>query len=321
MPNSVQFMSNRPNASYITNPDALSFVLSRLQLEAEIYLNEEYCGAWAVDTSGSRRIPFHLIGKGNAWLHFKGRDKQLLSTGDLVVFPRDAQHIVASSSELPNRALINAKTSKQDGPSTNMVCGFFEFQNKAAWPLLDSLPAVIVLDLSEQSRNPQFRTLIDLIINEINQALPGYYSVINQLAYLLFVQIIRQQIKTGKLETGLLVALFDDKISKALAVIHKQPEKHWSLETLAQIAAMGRSSFAQRFNELVGLPAMQYLTAWRMREAKQLLETTKQPMIDIAEQCGYESEAAFRKAYKKTTHETPGESRRKTSLTRTKVSF
>lgn len=305
-------MSNSPNI-YLNNPDALSSVLSRLELQAEVYVNGDFCGAWAVDTSGSRRIPFHLIGKGKAWLHMEGKPEQMLATGDLVIFPRDNQHILASSEVEPAREMVNAELSGDDGPITHVICGFFEFQNKAAWPLLDSLPEVVVLDLSEQSANPAVRQLIELMITELGKNEPGYYAVINQLAYLLFIQILRQQIRVGALKTGLLAALFDSKISKALAAIHNQPSNNWTLELLAQEAAMGRSSFAQRFNELVGSPTMQYLAAWRMQEAKHLLVTTSQSMVEISEHCGYESEAAFRKAYRKIVGEPPGATRKKNS--------
>ena len=309
MPKKLKYMSESPNI-YLDTPDALSAILSRLQLQAEVYVNGDFCGDWGVDTSGSRRIPFHLLGRGQAWLHMEGSSEQMLTSGDLVIFPHDHQHVVAGSPELPPKERINAEISEQDGPITNMVCGFFEFQNKAAWPLLDSLPSVIVLDLGDQSASPVVRTLIELMIAELDREQPGYYAVINQLAALLFVQVIRQQIRGGQLETGLLAALFDGKISKALAAMHNHPEQSWTLEQLAQQATMGRSSFAQRFHELVGTPAMQYLAAWRMREARLLLKTSNYSMADIAERSGYESEAAFRKAYKKIVGETPGATRR-----------
>ena len=305
-------MSERPEDRF-NSPDALSVVLSRLQLNAEIYSNGEYFGDWATDTSGSRRIPFHLVGRGKAWLHMPDQEKQLLSSGDLVVLPHDNHHVITNSETMPPDDRVDVEMTGSSGPLTHMICGFFEFKNKAAWPLLNSLPGVIVLDLSEQSSGNQLRTLIDLLIGELKTAQPGYYSVVNQLAYLMFVQVIRSQITSGKLQTGLLAALFDDKISKALAKIHCQPEKSWSLELLAQQAAMGRSAFSQRFNQLVGTPVMQYLTAWRMREARQMLQTSTLSIGNIAEQCGYESEPAFRKAYKKVTGETPGSTRRNRS--------
>jgi len=306
-------MSDSPNA-YLGDPDALSSVLARLQLNAEVYSDGDFCGAWALDTSGSRRIPFHLIGRGEAWLHVDGQPTQMLSCGDLVIFPRDCPHIVASSAQLPTEGLINADIDADigadkgadKGPVTNMVCGFFEFQNKSAWPLLDSLAPVIVMDLSDMSMSSTIRGLIDLMVAELKRRTPGFYTVINHLAYLLFVQILRQQIEQGNVDSGLLAALFDSKISKALSAIHNYPGQRWTLESLAAQAAMSRSSFAQHFNQLTGIPPMQYLTSWRMQEAKNLLQTSKISLLQIALQCGYESEAAFSKAFKKTIGTAPG---------------
>lgn len=295
---------------YLGSPDALSTLLSKLQLSAEVYVNGDFCGLWAVDTSGSRRIPFHLVGRGKAWLHVKGQPEQLLSAGDLVLFPQDGAHVVSSSSETPEPEHINAPMEADDGPITNLVCGFFEFSNKAAWPILDSMPSVVVLDISDQSASPWLRNLIESLIAELAEIKPGYHAVINQLSYLIFVQVIRQLTQSGQLETGLLSALFDAKLSRALAAIHNHPSRHWTLEKLAAEAAMGRSSFAQHFSESVGIPPMQYLTNWRMRDAEQLLKSTKLSTAEIAERSGYESEVAFRKAYKKIIGIAPGQSRR-----------
>jgi AraC family transcriptional activator of mtrCDE len=157
------------------------------------------------------------------------------------------------------------------------------------------------------------RGLIDLMVAELNRRAPGFYAVINHLAYLLFVQVLRQQIEQGKVDSGLLAALFDSKISRALSAIHNHPGRRWTLESLASEAAMGRSSFARSFNELTGVPPMQYLTAWRMQEAKTLLTGTTLSLGHIAEHCGYESEAAFRKAFKKTVGSPPGEVRKRQS--------
>ena len=302
-------MSDSPNFE-LDNPDALSSVLSQLQLTADVYSDGDFCGAWALDTSGSRRIPFHLVGKGEAWLHIEGHNARPLSSGDLVLFPRDSRHVIAHTSDAPAAKLINAEQLTDSGPITNMICGFFEFKDQAAWPLLNSLPAVIVMDLSDQSVSSTIRSLIDLMIAELTRRAPGFYTVINHLAYLLFVQVLRQQIQLGQVDSGLLAALFDRKISLALSAIHNHPEQAWSLESLAREAAMGRSSFARHFNDLAGVPPMQYLTAWRMQQAKKLLETTQYSMQDIAERCGYESEAAFRKAFKKTIGMPPGQVRK-----------
>jgi AraC-like DNA-binding protein len=294
--------------------DALSAVLEGLQLSAEVYVSGDFCGTWAVDTSGSRRVPFHLIGGGSAWLHLQGEGERHLGAGDLVIFPNDHKHTISSSSETPLPELINIEPSGvrsgEKGPVTNMICGFFEFKNKTAWSLLESLEPVIVLELSDLSTLPQLRGLIDLLLSELSSRPPGYYSSINQIAHLIFIQAIRQQISSGRVETGLLSALFDPKLSLALSRIHNKPEAPWTLVSLAKEANMGRSSFAKRFHELIGMPAMQYLGHWRMQNATELLKHTSLSVWQIAEKSGYESEPAFRKAFKKTTGQTPGKVRR-----------
>lgn len=302
---------------YLDKPDALSSVITHLELTAEVYVNGDFCGTWAVDTSGSRRIPFHLIANGDAWLHNEGQPAIHLTPGSLVVFPNDSQHLMASSDAVPDDLVINQLDTRTEENPTQMICGFFEFKNKSAWPLLDSLSPVILIELGESSEEVRARNLVEQLLYELKNEAPGHYVVVNQLAYLLFIEVMRQQIKTEKVKSGILSALFDPKISKALAAIHSHPEKRWTLEGMAEKAMMGRSSFSSKFTELVGVPAMQYLTSWRMQHATALLRTTDQPMWHIAEQCGYESDAAFQKAFKKTVGETPGRIRRNQRIQKT----
>lgn len=297
-------MSESPNI-YLDDPDPLSMLLKRMALNAEVYVNGDFCGTWAVDTAGSRRIPFHLIGEGEAWLHFDKQAPQSLKSKDLVLFPRDAHHIIAHSSERPDDHEINAPMSN-DGATTQMVCGFFEFRSALVFPLLDTLPEVVLLSAESSGQAQRIQWLVEMMLMELKQAKPGSYAVVDQLAYLLFVEILRQQVDSGALTGGLLVALFDARIGRALGAIHQNPEQNWSLASLADKASMSRSSFADRFNHIAGLSPMKYLTLWRMAEARRLLTTTDLSAAQIAEKSGYESEAAFRKAFKNTQGMTPG---------------
>ncbi|WP_028110013.1 AraC family transcriptional regulator [Ferrimonas futtsuensis] len=294
----------------LKNQDSLSELLRSLKLRAEVYVHADFCGHWAVDTSGQRRIPFHMLGSGQGWLHIEGCEPRLLRVGDLVLFPHDVKHRVSSEPHPNAETRLNDPGSESDGPATNLLCGFFDFDNLGNSPLLDALPQVIVLELGEQGRHPNIRTLIQLMVAELELSEPGSYAVVNQLCYLLFIQVLRLQIAKG-LETGLLAALFDRRISRALDAIHTRPDAHWSLVTLAQAAAMGRTSFAERFHQLVGQTPMKYLSQWRMQRARELLLTTERSMLDIAEACGYQSEVAFRKAYRSVMGEPPGQTRRR----------
>ncbi len=302
-------MSDRPSV-FLDNPDALSSVMRQLGLSANIYVSGEFCGTWAVDTSGSRRMPFHLVSSGNAWLHFQEREPVRLAEGNLVLFPHDDKHILANSEKRPDDCSVNASLPTPDGSGTHIICGFFEFTNRSAWPLLDSLSELIVLETESGEKAEYLKPIINLLIGELNQDEPGMYAVIEHLAHLLFIQIIRHQIHTGVIRSGLLAALFDPKISMALSVIHNQAEQAWGLESLAGVCALSRSAFAQKFQELVGMPAMKYLTHWRMQQASHLLQSTQLSIAEIAEQCGYESDPAFRKAFRNTTGNTPGQVRR-----------
>ncbi len=301
-------MSESPGF-YLETPDPLSILLSRLELTAQVFANGDYCGAWAVDTSGTKKIPFHIIGSGDAWLHFKDQPPRKLSSGDLAVFPHDNSHILAGSSAKPPADTINASTAspKSNGaPVTHMVCGYFEFRNPSIFPLLDALPSVVVLESNNSKNGDLSRILVSFMIKELTDERPGHYSVIDQMAFLLFIEVLRQQVTNQAVTSGLLAALFDPRLSKVLSIIHQKPEQPWTLDTMADTAGMSRSNFSQYFRKSLGLTPMKYLSLWRMNEARRLLKTTSFSMAQIAERSGYESEVAFRKAFKNILGVTPG---------------
>ncbi len=301
-------MSDIPNI-YLDDPDPLSVLLEKLALTAEVYVNGGFCGTWAVDTAGSRRIPFHLISEGDAWLHFEDQKPTPLGAGDLVVFPSDAHHIISNSKRRPGKSRVNAPMSN-DGATTHMTCGFFEFKNKIAYPLLDALPPVVHLNALAGDDTQRLSHLVRMMQAELLASKAGCYAVVNQLAYLLFVEVLRHEVARGELASGLLLALFDSRVGKALSAIHREPAKNWTLNTLADIALMSRSGFSEQFNQVAGMSPMKYLTLWRMTEAHRLLSTTELSTAQIAEMSGYETEAAFRKAFKNSQGVAPGSVRK-----------
>jgi AraC-like DNA-binding protein len=297
-------MSKSPNI-YLNDPDPVSVLLTRLDLKAEVYVNGDFCGTWAVDTGGSKRIPFHLIGSGTAWLHFEGKEPQRLTTHDLVVFPHDAHHVISNSRTKPVPEQVNAPFNNE-GEATNMICGFFEFHNPVLFPVLASLPQVVVLKSEAEQAGKRIEFLINQMLSELHHERPGFYTAIDQMAFLIFIEVLRQQMESGALKQGLLGALFDARLGKALNAIHQYPESPWTLDLLAEKAFMSRSTFADVFSKIVGLTPMKYLTKWRMNQARHLLQTTQLSVSQIADKSGYESEPAFRKAYRNTWGEPPG---------------
>ena len=134
----------------------------------------------------------------------------------------------------------------------------------------------------------------------------GSYAAIDEIAFLMFVELLRAQVESGRINEGLLRALFDTRLGKVLNLIHQYPERPWDIESLAAQANMSRSSFSEQFSREVGLSPVKYLTSWRMTEARRLLTSTALSVAQVAEKSGYDSEAAFRKAFKSTLGETPG---------------
>lgn len=294
-------MSDRPET------DALSDILRRMRLKAEIYARPDYCGTWAVDTSGHRKVAFHLIERGSGWLHtVDGEAPRQMVSGDLVLFPHDAPHAISNSESLPDNSILNNDPPNVlSGPVTSLLCGFFEFESKASWPLLDGLPEMVLLDLRKSSAVHGTHSLLQLIVSELERSEPGADAVVNELAYVLFIHVLRSQMEAG-LTRGLLCALADSKIGPVLNLMHADFAADWSVEKLASRVAMSRSAFAKRFRELIGLTPMRYLSEWRMHEARDLLQRSELSIAEIAFRTGYQSEAAFRKAFKSIVGETPG---------------
>jgi AraC-like DNA-binding protein len=266
--------------------DLLSSVLSAYQLRAGVYANPRLCGVWQMGTSGHRRAAFHVVGEGRCWLHLRDAPPQPLDGGDLVVCLPDAD----------------------DGPFTTLVCGYFEFMAGDKNPILDALPEVIVVRGS--SGSPHLGVIGRLLLEEADTADPGSRTVLDKLADTLFVMVVRHYINQATDRQGVLAALADTRLRRALAAMHREPARAWTLESLAQVAGMSRAGFAQRFADLVGSTPIEYLTRWRMTQAELLLRNPQVSVAGAAERVGYETEAAFRKAFKRIHGIGPGALRR-----------
>ncbi|HIG42524.1 MAG: AraC family transcriptional regulator [bacterium] len=290
--------------------DTLSVLLRHIELRARVYLRAEFCGKWALDGSGQHRAPFHLITRGSGWLHIEGQPPQQLTGGELVIFPRDTPHTI-SHSELPaDPTEINQPPPDVlTGPVTGLMCGYFEFDQRAAELLLRHLPSAVVMDLRNSASHRDTAALIQLWINECATESPGVGFAIDQLAYVVFVHMLREQIASGRLQ-GPLGALSDPRLGPVLHQIHMNPGADHNVDRLADLAGMSRSSFSQHFKHKTGITPAQYVMHWRMQQATRLLRSAEDSITAIAEIVGYQSEVAFRKAYRSFTGKPPGKVRR-----------
>ncbi|TJY55945.1 AraC family transcriptional regulator [Sinimarinibacterium sp. CAU 1509] len=287
--------------------DLLSSVLNAYQLHAGVYGHPQFCGIWQYGSSGNKRAAFHLVGRGQCWLHMRGtRDAVTLEGGDLVVFPHDAWHMLTGSPELHGDE--NLMVMDGDGPFTTLICGYFEFAAGDKNPVLDALPEVIVVRREDAGRHLEI--IGQLLLEEASTEGVGTRTVLDKLADTLFVMVVREYIKHCGDQRGVLAALADLRLRKALGAMHRDSAAAWTLETLAQTAGMSRASFTQRFSDVVGTTPIEYLTRWRMTQAELLLRDPHISVATAAERVGYETEAAFRKAFKRVHGVGPGSFRR-----------
>ena len=292
--------------------DILSDVLSKVKLSSVVYFKSNFSEPWGMDIPKGPFAQFHIVTKGQCILKTKEASIQLF-TGDIIVFPFGASHWLANSEksqryqgeEVVESILSGKSLFEGDKLSATLVCGHFEFDRNLDHPFIKELPSIIHIGDSDLRQFSWLKSITDLVIEEAGKEQSGSGIIINKLGEILFVHTLRAFIEKNKLENGFIAAIQDERISKVLKAIHKSSHQGWSLDQLARIAAMSRTSFANRFKSLTGETPFNYITRWRLLKAKVLLEESRFSVGEIAEQVGYQSEAAFNRVFKKRVSQTP----------------
>ena len=245
--------------------DILSDYLKTFRLSAHVFLHSNFCGTWAVDTSGEDKATFHMIARGAAWLHLpEGSAPIALRSGDVVVFPHDAIHTISNNDTPPPPEQPRNQPSEatDEGPNTTLICGYFEFERHSWNPLLNALPDVMVIKSEDTANTALMDDIIRNIIYETETEGAGSDVVIDKLSEVLFIHVVRTHMQQQKTSTGFIAALADKQISKAMSLFHAKPGDSWSVESLATNAGMSRSAFADKFHKLVNMTPIQYVTCW-----------------------------------------------------------
>ena len=275
-----------------------------------------------MDIQATPVAEFHIVVRGSCWLRMPGLRAPIpLHGGDLVAFPRGDPHALLdspASAARPAEEIIRGQSLAHYGPVTyggdglpaTVLCGYFEIDREHPHPLVSALPSLIHIRGTDSEDFAWLKTTIQFMIQETRTARPGADAVVNRLAEVLFVQMVRAYIVQTGTPPGMLAAIADKPIGSALQLMHQSPQEPWSLESLSRRVGMSRSAFAARFNQLVGQTPMHYLTFWRMQKARELLRESPLSTAAIAGQVGYQSEAAFSKVFKKTVGAGPGRYRR-----------
>lgn len=275
--------------------EVLSDILRSMRVTGSVYFCQAVEPPWSMDFSEPKKACFHYIRKGDCWLTSTGKTARL-GPGDLLYVEAGLDHTLAS--EEPGKAGQAAQSS------TLLLCGYCEFEAPISHPLLESLPSMIIVTAEELLQHSWLKTTLDQLSAEYMSQQPGSSVVVDKLSEILLVELIR--INFGRSEQkGFIGALFDKPISRALELMHADPQKTWTLDKLAAEVAMSRAAFAKRFKERVGQTMFEYLTALRMQHAQELLRDSELRLYEIANQVGYESDLAFAKAFKRFLGITP----------------
>lgn len=288
-------------------PDALSRLLGRIRVRGNVYARPVGCGDWMIEPSGSGQASFHLLAAGSCWLHVDGRRAPLpLAEGDVVFFPHDTPHRLTPTSAVPEGE--PRLPERSGGNETKLVCGVYASEDRELQRLVRGLPDVIHAK-SESGESLLTRTIL-LLIAAANDTGPGSSTVMGALSDALLALLLREAIAASQVDAGFLAGLGDSRLAPALTALHSDPGSAWSVESLAELCALSRSAFAERFQRVMQSTPAAYLSEVRMQEARSLLRESDLPVAMIAERLGYATEAAFRRAFRRIVGKTPGDERR-----------
>lgn len=302
--------------------DALSELLRTVKLSGAMFFHARGTAPWCVRTPPSaifsrfvaepsnHIIEFHLVVEGRGYVRVGGETTPF-AAGDLVMLPHGDAHMIGNGlgAELADvtdtlPALLRGEISESrfggGGEATRFVCGYLACEARLVRPLIACLPRVLRVSVRADPAGAWLENMLAHAVGLAQAASPGSEVVAGRLAEALFAEALRRyvlQLPPGR--TGWLAAAADPAVGRALALLHQDPARDWSLDALAQEAGLSRSALTERFARYLGQSPMAYLADWRLELAAEALRTTSRAVQQIAAEVGYESEAAFNRAFKR----------------------
>ncbi|KGJ03483.1 AraC family transcriptional regulator (plasmid) [Paracoccus versutus] len=299
--------------------DPLSDVLSLLRPQGQFYAGFDAAGDWSFAFPPHAGIKFTAVMRGSCWGVVEGQQQPirlnegdcfLLNSGHGFVLSSDPALPVASGAAILEAAARDGIAVHDGGGEVFLISGRFSFSGSHAAVLFDALPPIVNIPRAS-AQAEVLRWLLDQWAAELRGRQPGSALMSTHLAHLMLVQVLRLFLDSAtELPPGWLLALTDPQISPAIAAIHAEPARRWTLEDLARVAGISRTVFAQRFKALVGSTAMDYLARWRMLMAADRLRSGNENVAAIAFSLGYESESSFSAAFKRIMACSPTQYRR-----------
>jgi AraC family transcriptional activator of mtrCDE len=302
--------------------DPLSKLVGLLDPRGRMDLRCLFGQAWSAphEPIGPWRAPFHIVLRGECELLLTPSKQALhLGPGSLLVLPRGAAHELRGASEqraAPIRArggeLLSLKTNvtKPAQADVEILCGELEFTGRRRSVLLEALPEALLVEFGRREEFAWLESLVQLMSREVAEGRPGAAAIVAELSGTLFTLAVRAHLESQPELGGVLGLLANPRLGPALQAMLDEPQKDWTVETLARRCNLSRASFAREFSRHSDLAPLQLLTALRMELAAQLLARGGQDTASVGEAVGYRSEAAFNRAFARFAGTTPGRFRR-----------
>ena len=303
--------------------DVLSEVLKVVKLQGAMFYNGEFSSPWSFCSPASHKVApyitkgashviiYHLLTEGHAWARLADGERIAVDAGDIVIFPHGDEHFIENGPATKSVDMMNElsrifsqglKVSRSGGKGevTKFVCGFMACEPRLSQVFLSGLPRVFKVTIRNDDSGRWLENSIRFSVNEADASRAGGEAVLAKLSEVLFVETLRTYIaKLPAEQTGWLAGARDLEVGKTLALMHRHPARPWTLATLAKEAGVSRSVLAERFRHYLSETPMAYLTRWRLQLGGQMLTSTNYSVAQIASEVGYESEAAFNRAFKR----------------------
>jgi AraC-like DNA-binding protein len=303
--------------------DALSEILRIIRLDSAIYFNAEFSEPWCLASPEARRLApilgqgsahliiYHLLCEGRAWVELDEGERVALSAGDIVTFPHGHRHVLGSG---PAVTPIDAGAALPDvlhrglellhlgggGAPSRFICGFLACDAQLSQTFLGGLPPLIKVNIRNDPSGQWLENSLAFSVTQAASPAAGAGAMLAKLSEVVFAETLRRYV--GALpadEKGWLAGACDPEVGRALTLLHHRPGYRWTVAELARETGRSRTVLAERFRHFLGEPPMTYLTRWRLRLGARALTATSHSVAQIASEVGYESEAAFNRAFKR----------------------
>ena len=303
--------------------DALSEVLKVVKLDGAIFFNAEFSSPWCLRSPAAADIApvlapgsthvivYHLLVEGEAYIRLKDGEPVALTPGDIVTCPHGDAHwlghgqnavLIDGAQALPGllaQGLDLVRTGGGGAPS-RFICGFLACEPQLCETFMGDLPPIIKVNIRDDPSGQWLENSLRFSVGEAVAARAGAEAMLAKLSEVVFDETLRRYVRDLPAEqTGWLAGARDPIVGKTLTLMHRRPEHAWTIAELAKDVGVSRSVLADRFGQLLGKPPITYLTRWRLRLGAHALATTNQSVAEIAGTVGYESEAAFNRAFKR----------------------